>query len=165
MMVDINRNIVIYLNDENQQQQMIQVKISEINTNLERQNKTINESFGTMMSVIEAQNRQVRNENLEIKDLLKAYQNGGNGNMSNGQFKAQLDAKDKEIARLRVEIQDLKVQRAETARQMTEIQKQVNQLKRDPLAQKNEQKQTVSLSLKFDGIDKMDRADQIIFED
>lgn len=168
-MVEVNRNIVIYLG-EDISQQILQAKISEINATLQNQGKSINDAFGTITGAIEEQNRQFRKENLELKDLLRNFQNGSsvpgnNNNMSESQLNEQLRTKENMITTLRREVHDLKVQRAESARQLSEIQKQVNELKRDPLAPKNEQKQPISLSLRFDDFDKMDRADRLIFED
>lgn len=152
-------------------QQMLQAKISEINTNLERQNKTIISTFEQMMSFVTEQNSQLRKDNLEMKDMLK---NIGEGSISfsgaggNVKLKDLCRAKDETITNLRKEIQELKMQRAETAKQMEEIQKQVQELKirqagdRSPLKSMNAaQKQPISLSLKFDDFANMDRADRL----
>lgn len=115
---------------------------------------------------MEEQNRQLRKENLEVKELLRNSQGFGvaqNG-ASDSQLTEQLRIKDSMIITLRKEIHELKQQRADSARQLTEIQQHVAQLKnskRDPLAPKNDQKQPISLSLKFDDFDKMDRADRL----
>lgn len=120
-----------------------------------------------MISMSEEQNRQLRKENLEIKELVRnLHGNGvmGSSSMSDSQLTEQLRMKDNMITTLRKEIQELKQQRADSAKQLTEIKLHVDQLKaskRDPLAPKNEQKQPISLSLKFDDFEKMDRADRL----
>lgn len=138
--------------------------MSEINVSLDRQNKSITDAFTTMMSMMEELNRQLRKENLEVKDLLRNSQ--GNGSMAStgmadSQLNEQLRLKDNMIITLRKEIHELKLQRAESAKQLTEIQQHLKNLKRDPLAPKNDQKQPISLSLRFDDFDKMDRADRL----
>ena len=134
---------------------------------MDRQNKAINDSFGTIVKMMEEQNRQLRKENLEVKDLLRNSQGGGMFTQiepSGSQLTEQLKMKDNMIVTLRKEIHELKQQRAESAKQLMEIQQQVTTLKnskRDPLAPKNDQKQPISLSLKFDDFDKLDRADRL----
>lgn len=155
-------------------QEMLQAKICEINLNLERQNKSISTAFDAMMNFISEQNSQLRKENLEMKDMLKNIGEGANGigfggGSADARFKEQLRVKDDTIVNLRKEVQDLKMQRAEAAKHMEEIQKQVHQLKinktgdRSPLKASNSApiKQPISLSLKFDDFSTMDKADRL----
>lgn len=163
------------MGDENSHQQIIQAKISEINTSLEKQTKTINEGFIKTISVLNDQNKQLRNDNLELKDMLKKYQNGSpktppNINSVDDEVKTQLREKDNIINELRRDIHDLRVQRDGFAKQLTLIQIKATEIanKRNPLATKNEDQQprhSMSLSLKFDDYNKMEQADRLIFDD
>lgn len=170
--IDINRNVIIFLGDEQMHQELLQAKISEINLNLDRQNKTINNAFEQMLTVLTEQNNLLRKENLEMKDMLKNICEGAVGFSGTGgdaKLREQLRVKDDTIVNLRKEIQELKLQRAEATKNMEEIQKQVHELKnrqlgdRSPLKAVNASapKQPISLSLKFDDFTNLDKADQL----
>jgi hypothetical protein len=130
----------------------------------------LNETNLLMESIITEQNRIMKKEFLELKEMVATAQFGQAISETEGQLKDQLRAKDNTIANLRKEIYDLKVQRAETAKNMTEIQKEVSDLKnrqlggaaRAPLGQKSENKAPITLSLKFgDDFKNMDKADRL----
>lgn len=148
-------------------QAKLEAKIADINTNLERQSK----AFDGMMNVLIEQNAQLRTENLEIKDMLKNINQGDfllGADGGDSKLKELVRAKEDTIIHLKKEIQDLKMQRAESAKHMEEIQKQVNELKVRQTGERgalkpvnNEAKQPISLSLKFDDFSSMDKADRL----
>lgn len=145
--------------------QALQKKIDDITTNLERQNNTMTGAFSQVMIMLEDQNKQLRNDKKDLMELLKnSGESPMNASKSDDQIKEQLRVKETLITNLRKEVHELKLQRAEAARSILEIQNQVKELKenkRDPLAPKNEQKPIMSLSLKFDDFATIDRADRL----
>lgn len=110
----------------------------------------------------------MKKEFVELKEAMANMQFGQQApaDVTEGQLRGELRAKDELIANLRKEIHELKVQRAETAKNMAEIQKEVNDLKNRQLGgnttpQVKEYKQPLSLSLKFDDFSTMDKADRL----
>lgn len=129
---------------------------------------SINTAFDTLMQAITEQNNQLRKENLEMKDMLTGVQGGSSsivlGGSGDAHVKEQLRVKDDIIANLKKEIHELKLQRADAAKNMEEIQKQVKDLKiirQTGVGNDQPTKQPISLSLKFDDLSSMDKADRL----
>lgn len=160
------KTYMVFLSDESVDKQFLETKLK----NIEEQNKIIIERNSILESILDEQNRAMKKEFLELKEVMANMRfDQPEPNATEGQLKELLRTKDIQITNLKKEVHDLKVQRAETAKNMAEIQKEVNDLKnrqlgsagRPPLTQKNEYKKPISLSLKFDDLSSMDRADRL----
>lgn len=159
------------INTQGGNDQLILTRIADININIEKRDKKYDDIFTQLtdalekitmsMSSFEYQNEMLRNENTEMKQLVKGLENENKtiavNKSESSSTKEQMKAKDFMIVNLQKEVNDLKSQRAETTREMSSIREQIIQLKstakgekRGPLKDVNERSQI--LTLKFDNL-------------
>lgn len=159
---DPNKTVPLHSLDENESK-----AITAIYDYVKHLDKRDAESRSLMEYVVDSLNNltttvtDLKNDNAELKQkIVKMDEEGFLGGNSASE---QLKAKDAVIASLKKEIQDLKSQRAEAAKQMLEIQQQIGELKRknamsrdDRVLQnstsENQPPKPITLSLKFDDI-------------
>jgi DNA repair exonuclease SbcCD ATPase subunit len=138
----------------------------QLNSGFDAKNAEMRNSMDLMLATIQSLSatlNDLKKDNAEMKNLLAEVEFGGAPGSSGSN--EQLKAKNALIESLKKENQDLKLQRAEAAKQMNEIHQQVTNLKatRAPLKSvsgNEQQPKSLTLSLKFDDVN-----DQLIVSD